>query len=359
MIKAAILGASGYTGEELLRILALHPDVEVVLATSRHNSGRAVPEVFQSLAGFYDHLSFTDPSRAGDPGDPKEVAELVKSSGAGVVFSALPHGASMDVVPGLLEAGLKVVDLSADFRLIDPEIYKKWYGTAPPVIKDAVYGLPELHRDAIKDARLVANPGCYPTGAILALAPLVKLLDREKPVVIDSKSGASGAGRQPGSGRSANVETSFSEVNEGFKAYKVGSHRHTPEIVQELSILANAETPVTFTAHLLPVTRGILTTAYAWLGTPGSIGEVRAVYSDFYSKEPFVRLMPEGAFPDISQVRGSNYCDIGLYYDAEDSKVIVVSAIDNLVKGASGQAVQNMNIMCGLEETAALATPPV
>jgi N-acetyl-gamma-glutamyl-phosphate reductase len=259
----------------------------------------------------------------------------------------------MDVVPGLLEAGLKVVDLSADFRLRDPKVYKEWYGKAPPVIKDAVYGLPEFHRDAIKNARLVANPGCYPTGAILALAPMVKLLDAGKPVVIDSKSGTSGAGR------SANIETSFSEVNEGFRAYKVGSHRHTPEMVQELSILANAKIPVTFTAHLLPVTRGILTTAYAWLGSPSSIDEVRAVYADFYSKEPFVRLMPDGAFPDISQVRGSNYCDIGLYYDGEDSKVIAVSAIDNLVKGASGQAVQNMNIMCGLEETSALATPPV
>ncbi len=295
-------------------------------------------------------------SRAGDPG---KVAELVKSSGAGVVFSALPHGASMDVVPGLLEAGVMVVDLSADFRLLDPKVYKEWYGKTPPIIKDAVYGLPELHRDAIKNARLVANPGCYPTGALLALAPLVKLLDTEKPLVIDSKSGASGAGR------SASIETSFSEVNEGFKAYKVGSHRHTPEMVQELSILAGdpsragAKVPVTFTAHLLPVTRGILTTAYAWLGSPGSIDEVRAIYADLYSKEPFVRLMPDGAFPDISQVRGSNYCDIGLYYDAKDSMVIAVSAIDNLVKGASGQAVQNMNIMCGLEETTALATPPV
>jgi N-acetyl-gamma-glutamyl-phosphate reductase len=259
----------------------------------------------------------------------------------------------MDVVPGLLEAGLKVVDLSADFRLLDPEIYKEWYGKTPPIIKDAVYGLPELHRDAIKNARLVANPGCYPTGALLVLAPLVKLLDMEKPLVIDSKSGASGAGRSGG------VETSFSEVNEGFKAYKVGCHRHTPEMVQELSILAGAAIPVTFTPHLLPVTRGILTTAYAWLGSPSSIDEVRALYVDFYSEEPFVRLMPDGAFPDISQVRGSNYCDIGLYYDAKDYKVIVVSAIDNLVKGASGQAVQNMNIMCGLEETSALTTPPV
>ena len=341
MIKAAILGASGYTGAELLRILAAHPDVEVVKATSRRCCGKSVAEVFASMAGFYDGLKFS------------ELADVK----ADVVFSALPHGVSQEVVPPLLKLGAKVVDLGADFRLADLEVYKEWYcgHKAASLVKDAIYGLPELHRAELKLTQLVANPGCYPTGAILALAPLVKhkLLDAEKPVVIDSKSGTSGAGR------SANVEMLFSEVNEGFKAYKVGCHRHTPEMVQELSTLASAPVNVTFTPHLLPVTRGILTTAYAWLGAPSSAASVRAIYADFYGAEPFVRLMGEGTFPDISQVRGSNFCDIGLYYDAKDNKVIAVSAIDNLVKGASGQAVQNMNIICGLEETTALTSPPL
>ncbi len=344
MLKAAIIGASGYTGAELLRILALHPDVEVVKATSRRYCGKSVAEAFPSMAGFYDGLKFSE------LGKPEEIK-------ADIVFTALPHGVSQGVVPTFLKLGVKVVDLGADFRLTNPEVYKEWYGDhkAAAVIKEAVYGLPELHRGELKSAQLVANPGCYPTGAILALAPLVKqkLLDAEKPVVIDSKSGTSGAGR------SANVEMLFSEVNEGFKAYKVGGHRHTPEMVQEFSTLAGASVNVTFTPHLLPVTRGILTTAYAWLGAPSSAGAVRSLYADLYGPEPFVRLMGEGTFPDISQVRGSNFCDIGLYYDAKDNKVIAVSAIDNLVKGASGQAVQNMNIICGLEETTALNIPPI
>ena len=344
MLKAAIIGASGYTGAELLRILAAHPDVEVVKATSRRYCSKPVAEAFPSMAGFYDDLKFSE------LGKPEEIE-------ADIVFTALPHGSSQGVVPALLKLGVKVVDLGADFRLTDPGLYKEWYGDhkAASFIKDAVYGLPELHRGELKSAKLVANPGCYPTGAILALAPLVKhkLLAAEKPVVIDSKSGTSGAGR------SANVEMLFSEVNEGFKAYKVGCHRHTPEMVQELSTLAGASVDVTFTPHLLPVTRGILTTAYAWLGAPSSVGAVRSLYADFYGPEPFVRLMPEGTFPDIAQVRGSNFCDIGLYYDAKDNKVIAVSVIDNLVKGASGQAVQNMNIICGLKETTALSAPPI
>ncbi len=344
MIKAAIIGASGYTGAELLRILALHPEVEVVKATSRRYCSKSVEEVFPALAGFYDGLKFSE------LGEPEEIK-------ADVVFTALPHGVSQEVVPALLKLGVKVVDLGADFRLTDPAVYKEWYGDhkAASVIKDAVYGLPELHRGELKSAKLVANPGCYPTGAILALAPLVGkgLLNDEKPVVIDSKSGTSGAGR------GANAEMLFSEVNEGFKAYKVGAHRHTPEMVQELTLLASRSIDVTFTPHLLPVTRGILTTAYVWLSAKSSLEAVRGLYADLYGAEPFVRLMPEGVFPDIKQVRGSNYCDIGLHYDASDNKVIAVSVIDNLVKGASGQAVQNMNIICGLDETTALNIPPI
>lgn len=343
MIKAAILGASGYTGAELLRILANHPEVEVVSATSRQYTGTPVTSVYPALAGFYDGLVYSDPAG-------------FAATGADVVFSALPHGASHEVVPDIVKSGAKVVDLSADFRLNDPEVYKNWYGEhgAVELIKEAVYGLPELHREAVKGAALVANPGCYPTGAILALGPLFKgkLLDPGRPLVIDSKSGASGAGRK------ASLDSSFVEVTENFKAYKIGSHRHTPEIEQELGGLSGVPASVTFTPHLLPVSRGILTTAYAWLSKDTSIEELHDLYRTFYQGEPFVRLMPNGSFPDIRQVRCSNFCDVGLHYDEKDKKVIAISAIDNLVKGASGQAVQNMNILFGLEETTALATPP-
>jgi N-acetyl-gamma-glutamyl-phosphate reductase len=343
MIKAAVLGASGYTGLELLRILAIHPEVEVVKATSRQYEGQAVVGVFPSLTGFYDGLLFSDP------------AEFLQT-GAQVVFSCLPHGASQEVVPGLVEAGHKVVDLSADFRIKDVKTFNEWYGEhkAPGLVKKAVYGLPELYRDDIKAASLVANPGCYPTGAVLALAPLMKggLVDTARPVLIDSKSGVSGAGR------GASLSTSYVEVAGGFKAYKVGSHRHTPEIAQELGLLAGKNVSITFTPHLLPVQRGILTTAYVWLkGSPGPEG-LQGLYYTFYAREPFVRVMPEGAFPDISQVRSSNYCDIGVWYDPKEKKAVIISAIDNLVKGASGQAVQNMNLMCGFEETTALQSPP-
>lgn len=343
MIKAAVLGASGYTGLELLRILALHPEVEVIKATSRQYKGLAVPGVFPFLSEYYDVLEFSDPAK-------------FLQTGADVVFSCLPHGTSQEVVSGLVASGVKVVDLSADFRLKDLKTFNEWYGEhkAGALIKKAVYGLPELHRADIKGASLVANPGCYPTGAILALAPLVKvgLVELGKPVVIDSKSGVSGAGR------GASIATSFVEVAGGFKAYKVGSHRHTPEIEQELSLLAGRGVSVTFTPHLLPVQRGILTTAYVWLnGSPGP-ESVHGLYESFYAKEPFVRVMPEGAFPDVSQVRCSNYCDIGVWYDAKEKKAVVISAIDNLVKGASGQAIQNMNLVCGLDETTALQSPP-
>jgi len=340
MLKAAIFGASGYTGLELLRILAVHPGAQVVEATSRQYKGTPVTEVFPALRGFYDGLVFTDPESLG-------------SVGADIAFSAMPHGASQEVVPELLKKG-RVIDLSADFRLRDRQTYGAWYGEhkAAHLLEEAVYGLPELYREKIKRANLVANPGCYPTSAILALAPLAqKGLIKPGTVIVDSKSGVSGAGR------GASLATSFVEVSSGFKAYKVGSHRHTPEIEQELSMAAGGGLDVRFTPHLIPVSRGILTTAYAGLKRPLAQNELRDIYNEAYSKERFVRVLPEGSFPDISQVRGSNFCDIGLYTDG--ASVTIVSAIDNLVKGASGQAVQNMNVMFSLGETDGLLTPPI
>lgn len=343
MLKVAIVGASGYTGLELLRILAIHPEVKVTEATSRQYKGKKISEVFPSLGGFYDALSFTEP-------------DDLKNIKADIAFSALPHGASQEAVPELLKAGCRVIDLSADFRLHDPAVYKAWYGEhkSESFLKEAVYGLPELHREEIRKAKLIANPGCYPTSAILALAPLSKkVLLKEGSIIIDSKSGVSGAGRN------GNLETSFVEVASGFKAYKIGSHRHTPEMEQEISILAKTKLEITFTPHLLPIPRGILTTAYADINDGHTTADILKMYKEFYKNEPFVRVMDEGRFPDISQVRCSNYCDIGVYSDEKKKKVIIVSVIDNLIKGASGQAVQNMNIISGFKEDTALLTPPV
>ncbi|MFQ5735492.1 MAG: N-acetyl-gamma-glutamyl-phosphate reductase [Thermodesulfobacteriota bacterium] len=343
MLNVAIFGASGYTGFELLRILASHGGVEVVAATSRRYKGKAVDEVFPSLRGFYTGLAFSDPAEF----------DTIKADAA---FSALPHGASQEVVPGLLDAS-RVIDLSADFRLHDGAVYRAWYGEhkAEGLLKEAVYGLPELHRDEIKGASLVANPGCYPTSAILALAPVMKagLVAEDCPLVIDSKSGVSGAGRV------AAVETSFVEVASGFKAYKIGCHRHTPEIEQEIGLIAGHGVGVTFTPHLIPAARGILSTVYVPLREGMEGAQLRALYDDLYAQEPFVRVLPLGKFPDISQVRGSNWCDIGVWANRERKQAIIVSAIDNLVKGASGQAVQNMNLMFGFKEDTALSYPPL
>lgn len=352
MIKAAVIGASGYTGAELLRLLASHDGVEVVAATSRSMRGKAVAEVFPFLAGYYEGLSFTD---AGDYGGDYSSADY-SSIGADLFFTALPHAASMDVVAAIVKARKKVIDLSADFRFADAATYEKWYGphSAKALLKEAVYGLPELNRDKIKSAKLIANPGCYPTGAALALMPAVTGgLIKAGSIIIDSKSGVSGAGR------SASLDTSFVEVASGFKAYKVGCHRHTPEIEQVLTGAAGAAISVTFTPHLLPVERGILTTAYASLEGGAGKKKVRAAYEGAYKDAPFVRLLPDGEFPDILGVRGSNYCHIGLSVGEEGGRLIVISAIDNLVKGAAGQAVQNMNLACGLDETTGLLAPPL
>ncbi|MBI3398817.1 MAG: N-acetyl-gamma-glutamyl-phosphate reductase [Deltaproteobacteria bacterium] len=344
MIKTAILGGSGYTGLELLRILESHPKAEVIAVTSRQYKGCKLEEVFPSLNGF-SKLKFGDP------------ANFNVLSKADLIFSALPHHTSMEIVPELLKKGKKVIDLSADFRLKDAKTYEAWYGKhiAKNLLKKAAYGLPELHRGKIKNAELVANPGCYPTGAILGLAPAIAagIIDVNT-IVIDSKSGVSGAGR------SASLDTSFAEVNEGFKAYKVGEHRHTPEIEQEISLIAGKIITVTFTPHLLSVNRGILSTMYASLNSKGvTYSKAVDIYKKYYNNEFFIRMMPEDVFPNTAQVKGSNFCDIGLKIDKRTGRLIVITAIDNLVKGASGQAVQNMNIVFGLPETTGLGTPPL
>ncbi len=343
MLKVAIVGASGYTGVELIRLLSNHPEIEITAVTSEQSAGKSIAEVFPSLSGVFEktleHISIEEISAKAD-----------------LVFTALPHQKAMDYVPKFLELGKKVIDLSADFRIKDAATYGAWYEEhkASELLKEAVYGLPELHRTEIKNARLVANPGCYPTSAILALAPLLKngLIDASS-IVIDSKSGVSGAGR------SVTQDTHFTEVNEGFKAYRVGEHRHTPEIEQELSILAGSQITVSFTPHLLPVNRGILSTIYASVKADVTEDSILRIFDEFYAEERFVRVYPKGSFPNINNVKGSNFCDIGVKLDKRTNRVVIVSAIDNLTKGASGQAIQNMNIMYGFPEDTALRGLPL
>ncbi|MDA8123912.1 MAG: N-acetyl-gamma-glutamyl-phosphate reductase [Deltaproteobacteria bacterium] len=338
MIKVGIYGGSGYTGQELMRLLLGHPDVQVVVTTSRRFAGVPVADVYPHFAGLTD-LVFTDER-------PEKVAEM-----ADLIFLALPHGVSMEAVPGFVQSGKKIIDLSADFRLRDQAAYEQWYGVhkAPGMLREAVYGLPELYRDRIRKTHLVANPGCYPTSIILGLAPLLRSrwIDAAS-VIADSKSGVSGAGRDP------QIDSLFCEVDGGFKAYKVGRHRHTPEIEQELSALAGQEMKISFTPHLLPVKRGILSTIYGRLNSDVTAEEATALYQSFYRDEPFVRIRRSGQFPNLSSVVGSNYCDIGVTVDKRTGRIIIVSVIDNLIKGASGQAIQNMNLLCGLKETTGL-----
>lgn len=343
MIKAAIFGASGYTGQELIRILSRHRDIKLAAVTSRRFDGQPVAEVFPSLNGFTT-LKYKNATAA-------DISGLCD-----VVFLALPHGVSMGIAPEFIRAGKKVIDLSADYRLRDVKLYETWYGihTSAKFIKDAVYGMPELYRVKIRKTKFIANPGCYPTGIILGLAPALKkkLIDVST-IIADSASGVSGAGREP------MVGSLFCEVDGGFKAYKVGKHRHLPEIEQELSVLAGKKFAMSFTPHLLPVKRGILSTIYATLKKDVSLAELHALYSAFYADETFIRICPQGAYPNISSVCGSNYCDIGLAVDPRTKRIIIMAAIDNLIKGAAGQAVQNMNIMCGFEENAGLQTVPL
>lgn len=342
MLKVAIVGASGYTGAELLRILVGHPEVEICSVTSRQHEGLPIHQVFPSLIGFCELVC-----------EPLDVAAI--SARADLVFTALPHKSAMEVVPGFLNAGCKVIDLSADYRLKDQDVYQQWYQphTSPELFTQAVYGLPELYAEQIRSAQLIANPGCYPTSVILGLAPLLEqqLIDPET-LIVDSKSGVSGAGR------GIKLGSLFCEANEGFRAYGIASHRHTPEIEQELTALANTSIRLSFTPHLLPVNRGILSTCYADLRQDKTTEELLELYRRRFANEKFVRIMPGDQLPNIAYVRGTNFCDIGLVSDQHTGRVIVVSAIDNLVKGAAGQAVQNMNITCGFAESQGLGIVP-
>jgi len=342
-IKVAVIGASGYAGLELVRILIRHPGCELAALHSLEYPGRPVAEIFPALAGIVP-LTFSDCAA-------EDCAAQVE-----VVFTAVPHQAAMSMIPPILARDCKVVDLSADFRFKDAAVYEKWYQphSATDLLSEAVYGLPELHGYAVSRARLVGNPGCYPTCVILGLAPLVqnKLVCLDS-LIADCKSGVSGAGR------TAALGTAFCEVNEGFRAYKVAEHRHNPEMEQELSLLAGEPVQITFTPHLAPMSRGILGTLYARLVKPMTEVEILNFYQSFYEGQPFVRLLPQGVLPNTVNVRGSNYCDIGVKVDAARGRVIVVSAIDNLHRGAAGQAVHNFNLMMGFPETTGLNLVPM
>jgi N-acetyl-gamma-glutamyl-phosphate reductase len=342
MLRVAIAGASGYTGFELIRILSQHPQAKLTAVTSRAQAGEKVGDFYPALKTHCD-LSFEEP-------DPH-----VLTSHADLVFTALPHQAAMDLIPDLLKQGVKVVDLSADYRFCDARVYEEWYQPhkTPELLSEAVYGLPELYRHQIQAARLVGNPGCYPTSIILAAAPLFssKLVEPQS-LIADSKSGVSGAGR------GLSLTTHFCEVSESFKAYKVAEHRHTPEIEQELSRLTGEPVRVTFTPHLVPMSRGILSTVYSALKDGVSEEQIDEVFTSFYQEAPFVRLCAKGTLPTTLQVRGSNYCDLAWRVDGRTQRIIVISAIDNLTRGASGQAVCNMNLMSGLPETLGLDFAP-
>jgi len=342
LIRVSVVGATGYAGIELVRLLYSHPKVELVHLVSQSFAEQPISDIYPNFKGLLDKAC-----------SQLDIDKIAKESD--VVFTSLPHGISNQVIPALYERGKKVIDLSGDFRYKSAEVYEKWYGIrhmSPDMLQASVYGLPELHRDEIKTARLIGNPGCYPTCAILGLAPLVKqgLIDLNS-IIIDAKSGATGAGREP------SQALHFCEVDENIKAYKVATHRHTSEIEQELSILAQREVTLSFTPHLLPVKRGILSTIYANLKKSLTFGDVYSLYSEFYAGEPFITLHQEGSLPEIKHVNGSNNCHIGFVVDRRTNRIIVVAAIDNLIKGAGGQAVQNMNILFDLDETTGLRNP--
>lgn len=341
--RVGVIGATGYTGAELLRLLLNHPEVEVTVLTSRKYAGVRIDEVFSSFTNRLElkceELDFDGASKKAD-----------------FIFTAVPHKTAMETVPPFHQRDKRVIDLSADFRFKDASLYERWYQkhTCPELLKETVYGLPELHRDEIKEAKIVGNPGCYPTGAVIPLIPLLRngIVSTEN-IIIDSKSGVSGAGRDLVLG------SLFCEVNEGVKAYKIFQHRHVPEIEQELSLLAQKKVTVTFVPHLIPMDRGILTTLYATLIQKTGAEEVSKVLKEHYQREPFVRVYSKGKLPCTKDVRGSNYCDIGVSIDEGRGRMVIVTAIDNLVKGASGQAIQCMNIMLGLPEATGLHSLPL
>ncbi len=342
MIRAGVLGGTGYAGIETVRILLRHPEVEITRIVSQSYAGQKIAEVYPNLMGICDITCSA-----------LDVDDIAKN--CDVVFTALPHGASKEVIPSLYAKGLKVIDLSGDFRYNDPAVYEAWYGekhSNPELLEESVYGLCELHREEIKQARLIGNPGCYTTCSITALAPLVHagIVDNRS-LIIDAKSGVTGAGR------GLNLPSLFCECTETMKAYKVATHRHTSEIEQELSLLAGEDIILSFTPHLAPMKRGILATCYANLTENKTAEELVDLYRNFYEGDPFIRIYDAGTLPEVKHISGSNYIGIGLTVDKRLNRVIVVSCIDNLIKGAAGQAVQNMNLLFGLPEGMALSDP--
>lgn len=332
MVKVGIVGGTGYTGVELLRLLALHEEAEVVAITSRAESGRRVDDLYPNLRGHYD-LAFSEP-------------DVDRLAACDIVFFATPHNVAMNLVPALLEAGARVVDLSADYRIADAQLWSQWYGephASPELLLQAVYGLPEVNRNDIAGASLVACPGCYPTSVQLGLIPLLarQLVDPLQ-LIASSASGVSGAGRQ------AKIDNLLSEVSDSFKAYAVTGHRHLPEIEQGLSAAAGQPVALTFVPHLLPMIRGIHSTLFARF-VDASV-DLQALYEEWYADEPFVDVLPAGLYPQTRTVKGANRCQISVQVPQDRDTVVVMSTIDNLVKGASGQAIQNMNIMLGLPE---------
>ncbi|MGR9051466.1 MAG: N-acetyl-gamma-glutamyl-phosphate reductase [Gammaproteobacteria bacterium] len=341
MIRAGIVGGTGYTGVELMRLLALHDAVEIAVVTSRADKGKRIDEIYPSLRGYVEGV-FQTP-------------EVDALSSCDVVFFATPNGTAMLMARQLLEAGVKVIDLSADFRLKDSGEWSRWYGmehACPDLIAEAVYGLPEVNREAIAKTRLLACPGCYPTAVQLGFLPLIEngLIDLDT-LVADVKSGVSGAGRK------ADLHTLMSETGESFKAYAVSGHRHLPEINQGLTFMAKQRVDLTFVPHLVPMIRGIHATLYARLSS--DTDDLQALYEKRYAGERFVDILPSGSHPDTRSVRGSNQCQLAIHKPQNGRTVVVLSVIDNLVKGAAGQAVQNMNLMFDLDESHALTIVPL
>lgn len=338
MTKVGIVGATGYTGAELLRLLARHPDAEINVVTSRSESGKPVHELFPALRGFLDQ-HFADP-------------QTDALADCDVVFFAAPNGTAMQQVPALLDGGVRVIDLSADFRLKNADVWSHWYGqehAAPGLLDKAVYGLPELYRDAISKADLVANPGCYPTAVLLGLLPLLEeeVIDPSS-IIADAKSGISGAGRK------SSINLLLAENAESFRAYAVEGHRHLPEITQILNSISVSPVSLTFVPHLLPMIRGIHATIYARID---KAADLQSLFEQRYKDEIFVDVMPLGTHPETRSVRGSNFCRLAVHRPGNGNNVVVLSVIDNLVKGAAGQAIQNMNLMFGLAENTGLQVP--
>ena len=344
--NAAVIGVTGYTGMELVRILSTHPGFELRAVTSRSELGKLLQDVFPFMRGMPGGvLPMTFP-------DPELVARDCE-----YVFLGVPHKTAMDMTAGFLEQRAKVVDLSADFRLRSAREYTDWYGaehTQAELLEEAVYGLPEIYSSDISGARLVANPGCYPTSVILALYPGLArgVLDPEG-IIADSKSGVSGAGRDPKTGKL------FSEVSDSFRAYSLAGHRHTPEMEQELSLAGQEEVRLSFSPHLVPMIRGILSTCYVRLKDKVDVGDLRKVYQDFYRDSPWVRILPEGVLPETRWVRGTMFCDLNFVWDERTQRLIIVSCIDNLCRGASGQAVANANLMAGFDLELGLGAAPL